>query len=302
MGMIINPYAFGVAQSYLLDTYSGAAAAYSLRKLSSTYTGDAIRVRRSSDNTEQNIGFDGSGNLDTTALTTFVGANNGFVTTWYDQSGNSRNVTQSIAAYQPRIVNSGVVDTHLGKPSPYFGYNSTGNMSLRYVTNPVDMWNTSNMTVLGVTNKISAGGAYTYSRIYGLCNRFSADFNSVNSMIGMIDDANLGGFNPGLSTYSNSAGSFQSYTYNSSILFWSQKIGGASPKLYIGTNNNSLISANTAAGNIIPHFLTLGNFNDDGSINSGLKGYINEIIFYTSDQTSNRTGINSNINTFYSIY
>jgi hypothetical protein len=45
------------APSYLLDTYSGAAVAYSLRKLSSTYNGSAIRVRRSSDNTEMNIGF-----------------------------------------------------------------------------------------------------------------------------------------------------------------------------------------------------------------------------------------------------
>jgi hypothetical protein len=41
----------------LLDTYSGAAAAYSLRLLDSSYVGSAIRVRRSSDNTEQDIGF-----------------------------------------------------------------------------------------------------------------------------------------------------------------------------------------------------------------------------------------------------
>ena len=60
----------------LLDTYSGAAAAYSLRKLRNDYTGSAITVRRSSDNTSTNIGFDGNGNLDTTALTTFVGSNN----------------------------------------------------------------------------------------------------------------------------------------------------------------------------------------------------------------------------------
>lgn len=62
--------------SYLLDTYSGAAAAYSLRKLRTAYTGNAITVRRSSDNTSTNIGFDSNGNLDTTALTTFVGSNN----------------------------------------------------------------------------------------------------------------------------------------------------------------------------------------------------------------------------------
>ena len=43
--------------SYLLDTYTGAAAAYSLRKLRSAYTGSAIRVRRSSDNIETNIEY-----------------------------------------------------------------------------------------------------------------------------------------------------------------------------------------------------------------------------------------------------
>ena len=40
----------------LLDLYPSAAAAYSVRKLSNGYSGSAIRVRRSSDNTEQDIG------------------------------------------------------------------------------------------------------------------------------------------------------------------------------------------------------------------------------------------------------
>ena len=57
----------------LLDTYSGAAAAYSLRLLDSTYTGSAIRVRRSSDNTEQDIGFNVFGELDTVSLLAFAG-------------------------------------------------------------------------------------------------------------------------------------------------------------------------------------------------------------------------------------
>ena len=62
--------------TYLLNSYGGAAAAYSLRKLNSTYTGSSVRVRRSGDNVEGNIGFDGSGNLDTTSLLSFVGYNN----------------------------------------------------------------------------------------------------------------------------------------------------------------------------------------------------------------------------------
>jgi hypothetical protein len=108
------------APSYLLDTYSGAAVAYSLRKLSSTYSGSSIRVRRSSDNTEMNIGFNSDGSLNTSALLTFVGSGNGFVTTWYDQSGNNINANQTVAASQPLIVNSGVLNVVNGKPSVQF--------------------------------------------------------------------------------------------------------------------------------------------------------------------------------------
>ena len=104
----------------LLDVYSGAAAAYSLRKLKSSYTGSAIRVRRSSDNTELNIGFDSDGNLDTYALSAFVGSVNGFVTTWYDQSGNGRDATQTTAGNQPQIVLNGVVNTFNNKPCVKF--------------------------------------------------------------------------------------------------------------------------------------------------------------------------------------
>jgi len=56
----------------LLDYATGSAAAYSLRKLSTEYTGSAIEVRRSSDDAVQDIGFDANGDLDTGSLDTFV--------------------------------------------------------------------------------------------------------------------------------------------------------------------------------------------------------------------------------------
>ena len=100
----------------LLDTNPGASVAYSLRKLSSAYAGSAIRVRRSSDNTEQNIGFV-NGVLDTAALLSFCGNGNGFVTTFYDQSGNAKDSVQPSAGGQPRIVLSGVLETLNSKPT-----------------------------------------------------------------------------------------------------------------------------------------------------------------------------------------
>ena len=86
----------------LLELYPGAAAAYSLRLLDNTYTGSAIRVRRASDNAEQDIGFDGNGDLDTSALATFCSGTDGFVKTWYNQA-SSNDATQPTAANQPNI-------------------------------------------------------------------------------------------------------------------------------------------------------------------------------------------------------
>ena len=97
--------------SYVEPVSSTPFAGYSLRKAVSAYTGPAIRVRRSSDDTEQDINFTTANELDTDALTTFVGAgNDGFVTTWYDQAG-SNDMIQPTAANQPRIVIAGTVQT-----------------------------------------------------------------------------------------------------------------------------------------------------------------------------------------------
>lgn len=93
------------------------SAAYSIRRLRGAYAGPLIRVRRSSDSSQQDIGATLVGNLNTTALTSFCGASSCFVTTWYDQSGNARDAAQAVAANQPRIVNAGVIDTQGGRPA-----------------------------------------------------------------------------------------------------------------------------------------------------------------------------------------
>jgi hypothetical protein len=109
-------------QRRMKDRYGGIAKranAYSLRKIVSTYSGNAIRVRRSSDNLELDIGFVGK-NLNTVALLAHVGGGNGFVVTLYDQSGNARNLTQATAAAQPQIVASGAVILRNSKPAILF--------------------------------------------------------------------------------------------------------------------------------------------------------------------------------------
>jgi hypothetical protein len=108
------------ADSLLLDQYPNAYAAYALRKLRSDYAGPAIRVRRTSDSVEQNIGFAADGTLDTDALTSFVGSADGEVIRWYNQVSGGSNLTSS-GAGPPLIVQGGTVETNEnGIPILYF--------------------------------------------------------------------------------------------------------------------------------------------------------------------------------------
>jgi hypothetical protein len=87
----------------LLDAIGTASGAYSLRKLRAAYAGSAVRVRRSSDNTEQDIGFTAKGDFDSAAFSTFVGAGQGYVTRWYDQSTALKDAIQATTTLQPEI-------------------------------------------------------------------------------------------------------------------------------------------------------------------------------------------------------
>lgn len=99
------------APSYLDSLATAPKAVYSLKKLISTAT-KSVRVRRSSDNAELDIGFSRN-ELDVAALLAFAGSSSCYVTTFYDQTSGAKNAVQATAANQPRIVNAGVYDRKL---------------------------------------------------------------------------------------------------------------------------------------------------------------------------------------------
>jgi len=126
------PSSYGALFSYFLDNYSGAFLAFSFRKLKTAYAGNCIRVRRSSDNTELDIGFVANV-LDEASLLTFCGSNSGFVVKWYDQSGNANDGVQSTASLQPRIVNAGTIERITGTSTPIM-INTTADSRLEIIT------------------------------------------------------------------------------------------------------------------------------------------------------------------------
>lgn len=91
---------------------SGLWGAYGLQRMLTSYTGALIRVRRSVDSAEQDIGYDGTNVIDVQALLSFIGAVNGLIVRWYDQSGSANHISQtSSVSAQPTIVSSGAYVT-----------------------------------------------------------------------------------------------------------------------------------------------------------------------------------------------
>jgi hypothetical protein len=283
----------------LLDDYPNAAAAYSLRKLDKDYTGNAIRVRRSNDNTEQNIGFTSGGDLDTASLKTFVGANSGFVTTWYDQSGNSRNATQSTAANQPRIVNAGTVDRENNKP--FIRFDGTND----FMNHEAQLFATTKVHDIFLTgnNRDNTGTQIIYEQ--------SANYNVVNGAYVLYADASKTEIAQKIQVTPVNNNNVRS----ASRAYTSFQIGNF---LINRDVNDSTLQGRFFANNseISMSFVSTFNYNifnlnvsqnvaylgarSGGIAPAKLNAY--EFIIYTSNQSSNRSGINTNINTYYSIY
>jgi hypothetical protein len=73
------------------------------RRTLTSYEGDLIRLRRDSDDAESDFGYDSDGNLDTAAISTWLGGASGYGVTFYDQVGGD-DVTQATNAAQPLYV------------------------------------------------------------------------------------------------------------------------------------------------------------------------------------------------------
>ena len=262
--------------SYLLDTYSGAAVAYSLRKLSSTYSGNCIRVRRSSDNAEQNIGFV-SNVLDTASLLSFVGAGNGFITIWYDQSGNGKNLIQTTASYQPKIISSGSIYQVNSKPAIY-----NNNINGRLIETTL---NISQPISTFIVNKADNKGFSLILDAYNSSNRhyISRGF-SLNG---------LGADNGGVALGFNSLDTNQNLIYTlsnstnskTSLNSTSENIGNAGINGLNGISLFDIRGTTPVAPNTYNYY-----------------GYIQELIIYPINQNTNKSAMETLINTNYGIY
>ncbi|WMW77322.1 arabinofuranosidase catalytic domain-containing protein [Flavobacterium sp. 20NA77.7] len=261
------------ATPFLLDKLlTTPVAAYSLRLLRSGYTGNpAIRVRRSSDNTETNIGFTNSGDLDETALLAFTGSSDGFVTTWYDQSGNNNHAINTNTAAQPQLVFAGVVNKMNNKPA----IKSTVARNTRLERTPASAITIRQFSVVG-QGEVNGSNYVNFLQQAGP----SAFFRYTPS-------GNIEAWFQGANTITSTSPQFTSSTKIYSADFTIGKLFANGVEI----GNNSVTSPTTSSA-----LYTL--FNNPGN-NFPLNGSMLEMILFSS--VVNRTLLEADQGTYYSI-
>jgi len=291
-GQIVRTHPYyrptAVSCSYLLDQYSGAAAAYSLRKLDCDYAGSAIRVRRSSDNTESDIGFTSGGDLDTSALKTFVGTSSsdtGYVAKWYSQI-NSYDVDQSTAGYQPYIIRGGVIERQNNNVCVFF--NGTKRLTRASFLHSLSL---TSATLFQVTKNVAdppasdpvAGGVIMVGASDNTPSHFpytdATIYESFGTTVRKAYNPAPSLTNKNLYCVTSASGDFNAYLNNSNI--------------YTTSSNSVAFQNLTFYIGAVFYFSSWWYYN----------GRVFEILIFDSAfNSSNRNGASNNINTYYSIY
>lgn len=137
-----------------LDAYTtNLVALYSpFKRLLGSYTGNGIRVRRSSDSSLQWIGFNADGSFDETSYLAFIGAGNGFAHTVADQSGNGRDRTQTTTAAQPQIAKDGDGNYYLYAPGAGFTTTSMQCTGISVAMTDFTLWQVGSSSAYAFSN------------------------------------------------------------------------------------------------------------------------------------------------------
>lgn len=291
------------AQPSLLDSFGGAAAAYSVRRLRAGYSGSCIRIRRSTDNAEFDIGFT-NGLVDTSLILSLVGAGSAFVTTVYDQTGNGNHLTQTTTLAQPMIVNTGTVLTKNGRPAIDFTASQWMQATISGLSNATNL---SNFAVISPNAEAVGEGTVFHMMSYA---GGGADTSTRGGTVGSVATGLLTGEKFGMffSSATVSSGRLGSSSYHH--LAGQQLITSAFflSSGSLAFQNGSAISFNLSA--VMNTGTPVAPANDDSAtstfrINSvdGISGttaeMFQESIVYLSNYTANRTGVETNMSDFY---
>ena len=194
----------------------------------------------------------------------------GFVTTWYDQSGNSRDATQQSATRQSKLVLNGVINSQNGKPAINFNDD-------RY-----------DFSTINTINDLSSIFAVAENNGDSNCKVIVADQTSSGDMQLRLTNTDLYSIRTNqaiITSMTAPVGVTNLITSLSDISSVDLKVNGITQT---GTTPPASNNGINQIGYAVAGCYFIGN--------------MQEIIIYTSDQTANQAGIETNINTEYTIY
>jgi hypothetical protein len=218
----------------------------------------------------------------------------GYVTTWYDQSGNGNNASTSTATRQPTICDYRGVRQFKGKTSLYFNVDELASLRLNALHDGtkclVLIAGNSNLNTTG--NQIMLGSCQISSTRIG----YNIGFRNTSNQQFISQTRN------GTATVvtTNTATPYEEnndYLISDLIDADESTLSQRSVLRINGTeitNNSDSGTPSTSDSQFGPRI--------GGVQGSNVRGRISEVIIYDTDQTSNRTAIEDNINTYYSIY
>ena len=271
------------ASSFLLESLdpassASAVGAYSPRRLSSTYTGPTVRVRRTIDNS--NVDFYASSqqraasliytgpNGTGTRLDTWLAGTNGYLTTWYDQTGNGKHATQTDISSQPVI--------------------SASNNAIDFNTNPVSFMNLPDSTIP------AGNSSYTISYFTG-SNNGATGGSVLGAGNNAVDPTQVLAFGISNSKYRNywygsdisisySSGVAVTETYNSTTrqrVMYKYDVTGRvlmSTDTFTASTNRNTSTTNNTIGKSMAY-----------GINEFLKGDLFEMVIFNTDLSFNQS-------------
>ena len=296
-----------LARPLLLDAVPGAAAAYSLRQLSNSYTGPVVTVRRSSDNAEQDFK---ASEIDDGTLAAFCGAGDGFVKTWFDQSGNTgMDASQGAAASQPKIVESGLLVTEGGKAALDFD-GTDDRLTVPSSTATFSFMHKSSSATFAVLKYSESDPAPALSML--MANSvastdtgiflFFDNRGAANNALGVVVNRGVSSSLAVLSIVSNvllpTEQQLVSILLDPANVNASERLAHYFDGAFID-DANTLTNSPPSAANAT-YDMMIGSYPPGTS--SFINGTISELLFYPSDQSANRQRIEGDINRHFGIF
>ena len=271
--------------------FGGTSVAYSLRLLNNLYGGAAIRVVNDS-NVEADIGFSSSLELDTTALLTHCGSGDGYLVKWYDQAqggstGDGNDATwessTSYSSRKPQIVSAGSVITDNGKPC----------------VETIDAG-------MLMESEFSASGEFD---VFMVCQKTVNNGNHgiiFGTQTGNDNRIWIRDYQMNFELNNGETDNFRNFNDDgSNTLRWYQ-MGQMVFNVRRDSSNITTAQKNSIASTF--SYNRSGDFRGDRILNTwnnqqySFGGNVQEIIILDGDKSSERAAIQSNINTYYSIY